>query len=433
MVKSLAVHRKTIGFFLSTAVLLQSFFAFHAPKAYAADDLKLPVSSAILMDAATGQVLYDQNGDDPLAPASMTKMMTEYLVMASLKSGKIKLEDPVVISEYSAFLTKGGGNSGIAKAVGEKFTVKDMVNATAVYSDNGAAVALAELIAGSEENFAQMMNETAKKIGLSDSAHFINTSGLDRVDLGKYAPTSIQGETIFSAKDAALIAYHLVKDYPEILEYSKIPSLKLRPTDDKPMINWDYMLEGNSSITNFKKYAYQGLDGLKTGHTDKAGYCFTGTAQRNGVRLISVVMNAKDRDSSFMETRHLLDYGFTNFEQKTFLTQGSTIEEMPKVKIHKGVKTSVTAVTETPFTLLVKKGEQGTLTKQAAAIDESKLVAPIKKGQVVGKATLTYNEKNYEVNLVAQEDVNKGSWIRLFFRSIKDFFVDLFVGIKNLV
>lgn len=415
---------------LAAFVIAQSFSLAQATPAFAADapaaDLKLSVSSAILMDAATGQVLYDMNSDAVLPPASMAKMMTEYLVFENLKSGKIKLEDSITVSEYSSWLTKGGGNSGIAKAVGEQFTVKDMVNAMAIYSDNGAAVSLAEKIAGSEESFVQMMNEAAKKMGLSDGAHFIDTTGLDRSDLGQYAPKSIEGETMFSAKDSALIAFHMLHDHPEILDYSKVPSLKFRPTDKEPMINWDYMLESNASITNFKKYAYQGLDGLKTGHTDKAGYCFTGTAQRGNMRLISVVMNAKTRDASFMETRKLLDYGFTNFETKTLLPAGSSVDDLPTVKVSKGVKTNIPVETEKDFSLIVKKGDTTAPTKVSTALEEDKLVAPIKKGQVLGKTTLTYNGKNYEVNLVAKEDVKKAGWFKLFFRSIRSFFANLF-------
>jgi D-alanyl-D-alanine carboxypeptidase (penicillin-binding protein 5/6) len=279
-----------------------------------------------------------------------------------------------------------------------------------------------------------MMNDTAVKLGLSKGAHFINTSGLDRVDLGKYAPASIPGETTFSARDAALIAYHLINEHKEILEFTKIPAKKFRETDKNPMINWDWMLEGNANNVNFKKFVYPGLDGLKTGHTDNAGYCFTGTAEQNGMRLISVVMGIKSsRDNSFLETKKLLDYGFTNFELKQVIPAKSEVAELKEVPVRKGVKTKVPVVTEKAISFMVKKGTTDEAFKrEAQANEESRIVAPLKQGDPVGTYTVTYNNVTQKVNLVAKEEMKKGSWIRLFFRAVKNFFADLFSGIKNL-
>lgn len=296
-------------------------------------DLKLNANSAILMEASTGQILYEYNADKALPPASMAKMMTEYLVMEAIKSGKIDKTTMVTTSKYASEVI----GSQILLAEGEQATVDDMFSALSIYSANDAAVALAEHIGGTEENFAKMMNEKAKEFGLSEQAHFINATGLGRADLGKYAPQNLQGETLLSARDAAIIAYNILKDHKEVLEYTKIPAKKFRERDTTPMINWNWMLWDNRNTTNFKRYAYEGLDGLKTGSTNEAGYCFTGTAERNGMRLISVVMGTETEPSRFEETRKVLDYGFTNFELKQVLGAKAEIDSMKTVNIKKKV------------------------------------------------------------------------------------------------
>ncbi|NTZ20809.1 D-alanyl-D-alanine carboxypeptidase [Paenibacillus sp. JMULE4] len=391
-------------------------------------DLKLNAKSAILMEASTGQILYEYNADEALPPASMAKMMTEYLVMEAIKSGKIDKTTMVTTSKYASEVI----GSQILLAEGEQATVDDMFSALSIYSANDAAVALAEHIGGTEENFAKMMNEKAKEFGLSEQAHFINATGLGRADLGKYAPQNLQGETLLSARDAAIIAYNILKDHKEVLEYTKIPAKKFRERDTTPMINWNWMLWDNRNTTNFKRYAYEGLDGLKTGSTNEAGYCFTGTAERNGMRLISVVMGTLTEPSRFEETRKVLDYGFTNFELKQVLGAKAEIDSMKTVNIKKGVKTQVPVVTETAVSIVAKKGaaaDQFTIT--AAPADESKLIAPITQGQVLGTVKVSYNGNEQTANLVAAEDVEQGSWIRLFFRAIKDFFVDTVKGVTS--
>ncbi|WP_411829774.1 D-alanyl-D-alanine carboxypeptidase family protein [Paenibacillus ehimensis] len=409
----------------ATLVLVQSA----SVQAADAPDLKLNVRSAILMEASTGQVLYEMNADEAYPPASMAKMMTEYLVMEAIKNGKISSTEMITTSQNAADVIGSGG----LLALNEQATVDDMFAAMSIYSANDASVALAEKIADTEENFAKMMNEKAKQFGLSDKAHFINATGLPRADMGKYAPTEVQGETMLTARDAALIAYNIIKDHKEVLKYTATPSRKFREKDKSPMINWNWMLEGNKDNTNFKKYAYQGLDGLKTGSTKEALYCFTGTAERNGMRLISVVMGAPKEPDRFIETRKVLDYGFNNFEFVPVLNAKQEIENLKTVNIKKGVVTEVPVVTQSELRIVAKKGtpkEQFQITAEPLT-DESKLVAPIAQGQELGTVKVTYGGKEYTTKLVASEEVEKGSWFRLFFRAIKDFFVDMFSGKKG--
>lgn len=427
----LSVRR--VSMVLATALLVQigSMSVIQSQSAMAAEavDLKLDAKSAILMDAASGQILYEFNSDAALPPASMSKMMTEYLVMESVRSGKHKLDDMVSTSQYAADVI----GSGDLLAFKEQVSLRDMFSAMSIYSANDASVALAEFISGStEEDFAKMMNAKAKQFGLSDQAHFINATGLSRADLGKYAPKELQGETMLTAKDAAIIAYNLIKDYPEILETTKIPSKKFREKDKTPMINWNWMLEGNKDNTNFKKYAYPGLDGLKTGSTDDAGYCFTGTAVRNGVRLISVVMGTPKEPKRFEETRKVLDYGFNNFEKKQVLAANSEIDSLKVVNIKKGIELQVDLATQEEVSLVAKKGatpEEFKIT--AAAVDESKLIAPITKGDVLGTVKVNYQGYEKTTNLIATADVVQASWFRLMFRAIGSFFSDMLAGTKS--
>lgn len=393
----------------------------------ALNEPKPAAKSAIIMEASTGAVLYELNADEAFPPASMAKMMTEYLALESIKEGKFKWDSPVTASKNAADVI----GSGQLIAENETLTFKDMFNAMSIYSANDASVAFAELLGGTEENFAKMMNEKAKQLGMSDKAHFISATGLSRADL-KNPPTSIEGETKMTARDAGILAYNILKDHKEILEFTKIPTLKLRATDKTPMINWNWMLEGNQSNTNLKKYAYQGLDGLKTGSTDDAGYCFTGTAERNGMRIITVVMGTKTEPERFNETRKLLDYGFNNFEIKPFLNAKQEIDSLKIVNIKKGVQTQVPLVTKTGLTFVARKGAKDTDFKiTAEPLEESKLVAPITKGDTLGKVKVSYNGQEKTVDLIANDDVQKGSWIRLLFRSFKNFFSDMFKGIKG--
>ncbi|MEB3103733.1 D-alanyl-D-alanine carboxypeptidase family protein [Ferviditalea candida] len=392
--------------------------------------------SAVLIDAGSGQVLYQMNPDQAYPPASMAKMMTEYIVMDYIKSGKIKWTDQVTVSKYAA----GVGGSGGLLAAGETYTVEDMFKAMSIYSSNDASVVLAEYVGGTVEKFAALMNQKAKELGLSDKAHFIDPTGLSRKDLADagYNPASLSGETEMTAMDAARLAYNIVNNHPEALAYTSTPTAYLKPNDERyKMINWNHMLAGWKDYNNnFSSIAYPGMDGLKTGHTDEAGWCFTGTALHNGFRLISVVMGTIAEGKRFSETRKLLDYGFNNFERKTVLTAKTQIDALKQVEIKKGNETVVPVVTEKGAEFVVQKGENADafdIKAQSAAAD--KLVAPIKKGDVLGTVTITYKGAfpiTKTVNLVAAENVDKASWFRLFFRGIKNFIQEMFAGIKNL-
>ncbi|WP_425298629.1 D-alanyl-D-alanine carboxypeptidase family protein [Paenibacillus uliginis] len=404
-----------------------------ADKVPSIDTLGLQVRSAVLMEPTTGQVLLSLNADNALPPASMTKMMTEYIVQHEIKQGNLSWDTVVTVKENAA---KSGG-SRIFLAVNDQHTVEELYIAMAVGSANDATVALAEHIAGSEEEFVKMMNENAKRMGMK-TAHFINATGLSRADMPeKYRPEG-EEETVMSAMDTAKLVKFIVEEHPEFSKYTTIQSFKFRERDKDPIINLNWMLEANKNVPNFRSFAYDGLDGMKTGFTEEAKNTFAGTAERDGMRLISVVMGAETKASRFTETRKLLDYGFNNFEVKQIVDENTIVEGYETVDVKKGKETEVKLVTNKPVSFMVPKGSDGSSVTFEGKIDNENLTAPVKKGTKAGTVTYTYkiegmkNVQKETVDLVTYEDTEKAGWFKLFLRAIQQFFADLFESIKNL-
>ncbi|WP_308637075.1 D-alanyl-D-alanine carboxypeptidase family protein [Paenibacillus silvisoli] len=405
------------------AMMLTVNLGSHAAQAAEAtpNPLGIEARAAVLIDADSGQILYALDADTAYPPASMTKLMTEYLVLEEITAGRLKLTDVVTTSKEAADIPPDG--SAIYLAEGDKHTVKDLYMAMAVQSANDATIALADHIGGTEQGFVSKMNETAQALGLK-SAHFTSATGL--------ADT-----TVISASDLAKFAAILVKKHPEFLEFSSTPSYRFRERDKTEMINLNWMLESNKSVPSFKQYAYPGVDGMKTGYIGAAGYCFTGTAKRGDMRLISVVMNTKSKGARFIQTAKLFDYGFDNFEKKTIVAPKSVVETAKTVKIKKGVSKEVPIMTASDVTFLVKKGATPTVELKNVTTKED-LVAPLASGQEVGSATYVYKDPDTgqslekTVKLITSEEVKKGSWWRLMFRSLGGFFSGLFKGIVDL-
>ncbi|MFC4778902.1 D-alanyl-D-alanine carboxypeptidase family protein [Paenibacillus sp. GCM10023252] len=387
------------------------------------NSLGMDIASAILIDADSGQVLYEVNSSKPYPPASMTKLMTEYIVLEEISAKRLNWDTVVTTSKEAASTPPDG--SQIYLAEGDQHSVKDLYIAMAVGSANDATIALASHISGSEQGFVGKMNETAKGLGLT-SANFTSATGL-------------LDTTLISAADMAKLAQNIIKKHPDFLDYSKIPQYKFRERDEKPMINYNWMLESNKSIPALKQYAYPGVDGMKTGYISAAGYTFTGTAKQGDIRLISVVMNANSKGARFYETAKLYNFGYNTFERKTVLAPKSVVETAKTAKVKKGKKKTVPIVTESDLSLLVKKGVAPKIDLVGTKLlPESELVAPIKAGDKVGTVTYKYTDADTKqslertVNLIAAKDVQKAGWFRLMFRSIGDFFAGLFQGIVDL-
>ncbi|WP_259391355.1 D-alanyl-D-alanine carboxypeptidase family protein [Paenibacillus sp. 1011MAR3C5] len=262
------------------------------------DVLQLASASAILIDATTGEVIFEKNANEPLPPASMSKMMTEILVLDAVARGEARWSDIATASSYAAAVP--GARMGLIE--GQEVSVRELFDAMTIHSANDAAVALAEHLADSEEAFVALMNKKAASIGLSHGAVFGNASGLSKSDIAPYNGSAHARDTLLTAKDTAVIAGHLIGKYPEVLAVTSRGSVSVS-TQRQTLASTNLMLTD-------KPFAYPGNDGLKTGYTPAAGYCFTGTVKQDGTRLISVIMGADNIDSRFLETIKLYEYGF---------------------------------------------------------------------------------------------------------------------------
>ena len=340
-----------------------------APTAGAMD---LDARGAILIEASTGTVLYEQNPDEPFPPASVTKVMTLLLVMEAVDAGKIKMTDPVTVSEYAASM----GGSQVFLSPGETLSVEDMIKCAVISSANDAAVALAELVSGSEEAFVSEMNRRAAELGMQN-AHFENVTGLDDTTTDHRC----------SARDIALMSRALIS-HKEILKYSS---------------TWmDSIRGGEFTLTNTNRLIrfYRGAQGLKTGSTAKAKFCLSAVAERDGMTLIAVVMGSPSRDVRNEETKRLLDYGFANYA-----VFSSEATELDPVKVPGGTS-DYCRVGYDGISCVVSRGEKNRIEREIE-LPES-LSAPIVAGEVLGRAVFRSGETVVgEVPIKALEPVGK--------------------------
>lgn len=367
--------RKSISVLFLMVFLLTTF---GSVPLYGAE-LPLKAESAILIDAHSGKVLYERDPHKVLYPASMTKLMTLVLAMEALDEGKIKMEDVITTSENAASYR----GSRIFLSAGEKLTVKEMLLGVALASGNDAAVAVAEHIAGSHEAFVERMNKKAAELGMKNT-HFVNSNGLH--DPNHYT----------TAYDYSLLARYALS-YPELLKICSIKHYRIRTETSRP-----FQYDNKNKLLWF----YPGTDGFKTGWTSDAKYCFTGTCEKNGLRLVSVVMGVPEAKGHFADTKVLFNYGYSQYSFKQFYKQDETIGE---VKVGKGRIGKVEVATEKKVGLTVPKGEEKGLSTQVEL--EKSIDAPVKKGEVLGQISIVKDEQILErTNLLAKEDVSKGSF-----------------------
>lgn len=370
---------KKVTTLLLAAVLLAGML----PRRAAAVDLNLNAKSALLMDVATGTVLYEKECHERLAPASVTKVMTMLLIMEALDDGRIHLDDQVTASETAA--AKGG--SQIYLKAGETMPVSDMLKSIAVSSANDCACAMAELIAGSESAFVEQMNQRAAELGMADT-HFVNCTGLDDSKEAESHRTS--------AYDIALMSRQLLKYHPDIKKYTTI---------------WmDTVRGGTFGLSNTNKLIrfYSGATGLKTGFTSGAGYCLSATAKREGMELIAVVMGCESAQKRTADCKALLDYGFATYSVvRPGLKAGRT------VAVHLGKQNTVPVELTERREILVDKAKRTSLT---AKVELAQLVpAPVEKGQQVGTISVYAGEKLLiQLPLAAAQAVAKLSFGDVF-------------------
>lgn len=409
-------------------------------KAATNDLANVNAEGVILVDYSSGRILYEKNADEPMHPASMTKMMTEYLVNESIKNGKIKWDQKVSISDYVYMVSQDNSLSNVPLKKDEQYSVRELYESMAIYSANGSTIALAELIAGSEANFVKMMNDKAASMGLKN-CKFVNSTGLNNADLkGKHPAGGKNDENTMSPRSVAMLAFNLLHDYPDVLKTASIPRkiFKEGTKDAIVMDNWNWMIPG----TEYPVLDYKGVDGLKTGSTDLGGISFTCTAMRNNMRFISVIMKTTSnyKQSRFIETKKILDYVFSNYEKKDLFPAGYKIQGQSKLPVKNGKDNYAEVATKSPLSVVLKKGEDNmfkpTYTFENTVYQNGKLIAPLSKGQTVGYLTIDYkgaSKYGYlipayreKVPVIAVNQVKKASFIRVFFRNIIEFISKLF-------
>lgn len=342
-------------------------------------DLGLSAKSVILVEASSGSVLYENNSDEKLPPASITKVMTLLLIYEAVRDGKINWDDNVTVSAHAASM----GGSQVFLEEGETQTVADMTKCIAIASANDAAVAMAEYIGGSEDGFVQQMNERAKQLGMNNTT-FKNACGLDT-----------DGH-LTTARDISIMSRELIYNFPEITQYTT--------TWQDTITHKTRKGESEFGLTNTNKLVkwYNGATGLKTGSTGKAKYCLSATAEKNGMQLIAVIMAAPDNKARFSEAIKLLDYGYANYAVVKGAAKDDVVGEIP---VAKGEHETVVLKMGSDITALMKKG--GSEPIITYEIPES-ISAPVEENQKVGEAMYTVDGKETaRANIVSAEAVER--------------------------
>ncbi len=342
--------------------------------------LDIKAKSSILMEVKTGKILYEDNADQKLAPASITKVMPLLLVMEALERGDLSLETVIYASEHACSM----GGSQIWLEPGEGMTVDELLKATVIASANDACVALGEAIAGSEEGFVSLMNKRAKELGMNNT-NFVNATGLDA-----------EGH-LTSAHDVAVMSAELIK-YELIKKYSTV---------------WmDSLRDGKSELVNTNKLVrfYEGTTGLKTGTTGIAKYCLSATAKRNGMELVAVVLAGETSNDRFNGAKKLLDYGFANY---SFQNIYADLKDGTQAEVNKGVKKKVFVTTKDTVDILSAKTDAKEIIRKTEW--NEKIEAPIKIGDVLGYVNVYEGQTQVgRIEIIAAEDVERlNIWVTL--------------------
>lgn len=373
----------------SIIVLFLAILCMAPYNAYAEEDLLPNAVSGMLIEASTGKVIFEKNISEKVAVASMTKMVAQIIIMEEVEKGKIKWDDVVTVSKNAADM----GGSQIYLAEGEKMTIRDLMKGISVASGNDATVAMAEVISGSEAKFVERMNKKVKELGLKGT-QFKNCTGLD--EEGHYS----------TAYDMAAIARELITKHPDILNFSSIYEDYLR--EDTANKFW---LVNTNKLIHF----YDGADGLKTGHTDDAGYCIAVTAKRYGLRLIGIVLGEKDSKVRNSEAMALLDYGFNNVRVNLVKDKGEVVDE---VRIDKANSDKIEIVLKDELNVVEDVGTDNKNYTFDIELDNFKL--PISKGDVVGRIYVLDKKKRISsTDLTVSKDVKALSFLELILNSFK--------------
>ena len=396
---------------------LLTIFLFGSVNPVLAQDFDVAAKHAIAIEANTGKILYEKDATQPVEIASITKLITVYLVYEAIEQGKISLTTPVDISDYPYQLTTNSEASNVPLDA-RNYTVEELLEVTLVSSANSAAIALAEKVAGSEKDFVDMMKAKLQEWGIQD-ATLVNSTGLNNETLGDniYPGSKKDDENKLSAYDVAVVARNLILKYPQVLEITKKPSSTFA---GMTITSTNYMLEDMPAYRG-------GIDGLKTGTTVKSGDSFVGTTEEKGMRIITVVLNANTQAgnpySRFTATSNLLDYISSNFALQTIIKQGESYQDS-KAPVQDGKEDTVTAVAKEDIQIVQRLGSrvQSSITYSV----NSQQAAPLEAGTVVGR--LTYDDKDLvgqgyvtsdrpSFDMVAEKNVEKAFFLKIWWNS----------------
>lgn len=356
-----------------------------------AEDMNLYAKSSILIEESTGKVIYENNADEQLHPASMTKIMSMILIFEAISEGKLSLSDDVVISKESANM----GGSQVYLNEGETYKVEELLKAVSIASANDAVVALAEKVSGTKEKFVEKMNEKAKSLKLKNT-NFINPHGLD--DNNHYS----------SARDMAIMAKELLK-YENVLSYTSKYEDYFKKKDGSSI--W---LVNTNKLVKF----YNGMDGLKTGYTEKAGYCLTSTAKKNGLRLIAVVMGEDSIENRTEDTLKLMNYGFNTIKKELILDKNKVVD---KLKIDLSSKKYIDVYLKNDIVKIYDINSSKIKYNYKIKYKDN-IRVPLKKGSIVGKIKVDLDDgTSLSEDLIIKENVDKISFMKLFKKNLNIF------------
>lgn len=425
---------------LITTASIATVMANFSPDMINAQEPELDAEASITVDYETGQILQGNNIEEPLGIASITKMIVEYIVFEEIEAGNIDWDTEIKISDYAHKISQNYVLSNVPLRKEEEYTLKELYDAMAIYSANGATIAIAERIAGTEANFVDQMNDTIASFGIED-AKLYNATGLNNSYLEEniYPESENDDENSMSAKSIAIIADKIISEYPEILETASVSKKIFREgtTDEIEMKNWNWMLEG----LLFEK---AGVDGLKTGTTDFAGATFTGTATKDNRRLITVVLNSgDDKTTRFNETSELMDYGFDHFKLESVTNNWNDNLDYEPLTVVDGKEKELNYEPSEDLEMLIQLEDKveedinyGIQWDENIISKEGEIKAPISEGVELGELIVNYSGNDYgyinesegnSVPLVAKENIEQAN----IFSRLWTQFVSMVKNIKN--
>ena len=395
------------------------------------NNFSIDAKAAIAVDADTGKIFYAQDSTTPMPIASITKVLSIYVVYDKIKNEELDLLDQVVISPQLAELSTKPELSNVALVANQAYTVESLIHASLIQSANAAVMALGEKVAGSQEQFVNLMRQKAESLGITD-AKIISVSGLNNRDLGgfRYPGTGDKEENEMAAQDGAIIAKHFIADYPEVLNITSTVQESFGENTAQPSImqNWNQLLPG-------LPLQKEGVIGLKTGTTDLAGACFVGVIRQNSREVITVVLHANnqanDSNARFVETSKLMDYALNQWQEITLSATDLTNAIQSKLTVIDGKQASVSLKVNNPYKLWVPVQFDSTQLKYEEQLEVQSIQAPVQMHREIGTLIINNPTDNYgylpdsqtpesQIKIVTANAVEKENFFVLWLRQVKN-------------